>query len=87
MINRCATLPGLVKLANWLNAPAKMEVILARQQAVNEIAGKHDWKINIQANLLFSLKQQKEQIKNLVSYLNIPVELEDTGWVSIVTVK
>jgi len=77
LVNRSATLHGIVKLALWFNAPATKNVISSRQQAVDEIAGKTDWKIDIQAHLLFSLKQQKEQIKNLLNYLKIPIELEN----------
>jgi len=83
LVNRAATGPGVVKLAQWLNTPAAKNVILLRQQAIDEIAHKNDWKLNIQANLLFSLKQQREQIKNLVSYLKIPVTLEDEQWLKI----
>jgi len=83
LINRAATFPGIVKLAKWLNAPASKEFILSRQQAVAEIANKNDWKIDMQAYLLFSLKQQREQIKNLIEYLKIPVELEDQKWLNI----
>lgn len=82
LINRGATLPGLVKLAGWLDKPAAKDVIVLRQQAVAEIAGKNDWRLDIQANLLFSLKQQREQIKNLLSYLKIPVELEGANWLN-----
>ncbi|MDB5151543.1 MAG: hypothetical protein JWR54_294 [Mucilaginibacter sp.] len=83
LVNRGATLPGIIKLAAWLNASSTKEVILSRQQAVNEIAAKNDWKIDLQAHLLFSLKQQKEQIKNLLEYLKIPVELEQQQWLSL----
>lgn len=83
LINRAATFPGIVKLAKWLNAPASKDVILSRQQAVTEITNKNDWKIDMQAYLLFSLKQQREQIKNLIAYLKIPVELEDQKWLNI----
>lgn len=83
LINRASTLPGIIKLATWLNAPADKNVISSRQQAIDEIAGKNDWKIDIQAHLLFSLKQQKEQIKNLLEYLKIPVELEQQEWLNI----
>jgi hypothetical protein len=85
LVNRAATFPGVVKLARWLNKPAEKEVIISRRQAINEIAEKNDWKIDIQANLLFSLNQQKEQIKNLVTYLKLPVELEDEKWLSFYT--
>ncbi|WP_428328853.1 MutS-related protein [Mucilaginibacter sp.] len=77
LINRGATFPGIVKLAKWLNSAADKQTILLRQQAVEEIAAKSDWKLDIQAHLLFSLKQQREQIKNLVSYLKIPIELDN----------
>jgi len=83
LVNRGATFAGNSKLANWLNAPADTDTILSRQQAVKEIAGKNDWKLHMQANLLFSLKQQREQIKNLLSYLKIPVELGEQGWLGI----
>lgn len=83
LINRAATFPGIVQLAKWLNAPSSKESILSRQQAVAEIANKNDWKIDMQAYLLFSLKQRREQIKNLVAYLKIPIELEDQKWLNI----
>jgi len=82
LINRAATLPGIIRLGQWLNAPADKNVVFLRQQAVEEIAGKNDWKLDFQANLLFSLKQQREQIKNLVNYLNIPIEIDGEGWLS-----
>jgi hypothetical protein len=76
LINRAATFPGMVKLASWLHKPATKEMIIERQRAVDEIAGKNDWKLDVQAHLLFSLKQSREQIKNLVAYLKIPVTLQ-----------
>ena len=78
LINRAATYPGINVLANWLAAPANKETILLRQDAVNEMAGKADWKLNFQSHLLFSLKQDKKQISNLLSYLNIPIELDSS---------
>ncbi len=83
LVNRAATFPGMVKLASWLHQPAAKEVIIERQQAVNEITGKNDWKLDIQAHLLFSLKQSREQIKNLVAYLKIPVTLQDEKLLAI----
>jgi len=75
LINRAATFPGMVKLAGWLHKAAAKDVITGRQAAVNEIAAKNDWKLDIQAHLLFSVKQSSEQIKNLVAYLKVPVTL------------
>ena len=82
LINRCATFPGMIKLAGWLSAPASKTMIQSRQNAIKEIGQKNAWKLDIQAHLLFSVKQQKEQIKNLVSYLKIPVDLRGTQWLS-----
>jgi hypothetical protein len=43
LINRCATLPGNMKLAAWLSVPAEKPNILLRQEAIIEIAGKQEW--------------------------------------------
>ncbi|MGZ4001701.1 MAG: hypothetical protein ACXVIY_13765, partial [Mucilaginibacter sp.] len=83
LTNRAATVPGYVKFAGWLNAPASKETIQSRQQAVAELAAKNDWKIHTQANLVFSLKQPREQVKNLFAYLRIPVELENKQFLNI----
>ncbi|MBE9664932.1 MutS-related protein [Mucilaginibacter boryungensis] len=83
LINRCATLPGITKLGTWLHAPANKATILRRQAAIKEIGHKNDWKLDIQTHLLFALKQQKEQIQNLVSYLKLPIELDDAYWLNI----
>jgi DNA mismatch repair ATPase MutS len=83
LVNRAATFPGIMMLAKWLNAPESKDVILSRQQAVNEIASKNDWRIDMQAHLVFSIKQQKEQIKNLLHYLTIPIELKDQKWLAV----
>ncbi|MDO3627380.1 DNA mismatch repair protein MutS [Mucilaginibacter sp. BT774] len=82
LINRAATFPGIAKLAKWLNAPESKNAILLRQQAVSEIGSKNNWRIDIQSHLVFSIKQQKEQIKNLLEYLKIPIELEDQKWLA-----
>ncbi|RKR80223.1 MutS-like protein [Mucilaginibacter gracilis] len=73
LVNRCATTPGNNMLAGWFNAPSKKEVILSRQKAVEELAAKKDWKLNLQASLLFATKHDKEQLKRLFAYLNLPI--------------
>lgn len=83
LINRCATLGGNTKLANWLTLASKKEVILSRQEAVKEIASKTEWKLKFQTNLLFSLKQHPEQVKNLIAYLKTPVELNNAKFVKV----
>jgi len=83
LINRAATMPGYVKLAGWLNDPSAKDIISLRQEAVTELAAKNDWKIHTQANLVFSLKQPRDQVKNLFAYLRIPVELENKQLLNI----
>lgn len=83
LMNRAATWPGIVKLAGWLNAPANKQTIFFRQQAVDEIAQKNDWKIHTQANLIFALKHEKDETKRLLEYLKISVELVEQGWLTI----
>lgn len=83
LLNRAATKPGINKVASWLNKASDKSTILLRQKAISEIDEKNDWRINLQAHLLFSLKQDKQQIKNLLEYLKIPVELDNQIWLSI----
>ena len=83
LINRSATAAGMQKLAQWLAKPDDKKTILARQRAVKEIAANNDWKLEFQAYLVFCLKQNREQVKNLLGYLKIPVELEDAKWLRI----
>ncbi len=83
LINRSSAAPGNYKLAKWLDAPADKQTILQRQQAVKEIAGKNDWKLNFQTLLLFGLKQPADHIKNLVTYLKTTVEIKDEKFLTI----
>ena len=83
LINRAATAAGMAKLAQWLDKPADRQTILTRQEAIKEIAGKNDWKLEFQAYLVFCLKQNREQVKHLLGYLKIPVELDDANWLGI----
>ena len=80
LINRAATYQGREKLANWLKAPAQREVILARQQAVKELASKNDWKLDMQARLLFANNTQADQFKTLFAYLHLPVQIPGEKW-------
>ncbi len=50
-INRCATGVGNKALAGWLSDEPKPDTILARQQAVKELARKKDWCENLRTEL------------------------------------
>jgi hypothetical protein len=82
LMNRAATLPGIAKLAGWLQAPAEKKVILSRQQAVEELAAKNDLKLDLQARLLFSLKQNTDQFQQLFTYLRMPLNLSGEALLS-----
>jgi DNA mismatch repair ATPase MutS len=77
LLNRSATTPGISKLADWLNAPSQKEIILERQTAVQELTAKKDWKLNLQARLLFAVKQDKNQLKLLFNYLRLPIAIKN----------
>ncbi len=83
LVNRTATSTGNNKLAEWFDKPAAKETILARQQAVKEIAIKNDWKLEIQTRLLFAIKQDVNQLKNLFRFLNMPLDMPGEKWLSI----
>jgi hypothetical protein len=83
LINRSATASGGNKLAEWLNAPAEKPTILSRQAAVKELFSKNTWKLDIQAKLLFAIKENAEEMRRLFIYLKTPLVLSVEGWINI----
>lgn len=75
LINRAATPAGRQLLAGWLNAPAEKNEILQRQAAVIELTTKNDWRLDLQARLLFALKEEAQQLPHLMAYLKLPVTI------------
>jgi DNA mismatch repair ATPase MutS len=75
LINRAATPAGRQLLAGWLNAPAAKSEILQRQAAVIELTTKNDWRLDLQAQLLFALKEEAQQLPHLMAYLKLPVTI------------
>lgn len=82
LINRAATTPGNEKLAGWLSAPADKPTILLRQDAVKEISGKNQWKLELQTLLLFAKKENINQLQRLFIYLHIPLNLTGEKWLN-----
>lgn len=82
LINRAATSEGNKKLANWLNAATSKENILLRQDAVQEIFLKNNWKLEMQALLLFANTESVNQLHQLFLYLNIPLNIPGEKWLS-----
>jgi hypothetical protein len=75
LVNRASTNPGNEKLAEWLKAPARKDLILLRQEAVKELSAKPDWKLDAQTRLLFAQKQDGHELLNLTAYLRTPLGL------------
>jgi DNA mismatch repair ATPase MutS len=82
LVNRSATSTGNEKLAAWLSAFAAKETILLRQEAIKEIATKNNWKLDLQARLLFANTADANQLQRLFSYLQIPLNLSGESWLS-----
>lgn len=80
LANRAATYPGRETLALWLSAPAYRSIILTRQEAIKELSGKTDWKLDLQARLLFTNNAQANRLANLFSYLAVPLHLSGEKW-------
>lgn len=82
LVNRAATTPGNEKLAGWLSAPADKETILVRQDAVKELSGKNQWKLELQTLLLFANNETINQLHRLFVYLHIPLNLTGEKWLN-----
>jgi DNA mismatch repair ATPase MutS len=83
LVNRSSTSAGNKKLAAWLNSPAEKSEILSRQSAIDELRGKNDWKLQIQARLLFASKDKTDKLQQLFLYLRIPLELKGEKWLTL----
>lgn len=83
LANRAATFPGKDLLARWLSSPSKKEDILARQKAVKELAAKSDWKLDLQARLLFANGADAGKLDKLFAYLSIPLHLQGENWLRV----
>ncbi len=68
LINRCATALGVSVLASWLEHAASKPAILARQQAVAEIAEDLSWSQRFQSQLIFNLSQKTDVKAFLARY-------------------
>ncbi len=82
LINRAATSTGVVKLAAWLGAASTKDTIELKQDAVKELAAKNNWKLELQALLLFANIEDINQLQKLFKYLYIPLNLPGERWLS-----
>ncbi|MBW4888858.1 DNA mismatch repair protein MutS [Mucilaginibacter sp. HMF5004] len=82
LVNRAATVPGNDKLGEWLSSPSQKEAILSRQQAVEELAGKKNWKMDFQASTWFSRKEDKKQVEQLFNFLKVSLDFPGEKWLT-----
>jgi DNA mismatch repair ATPase MutS len=73
LTNRAATSFGNKKLSDWLSAPTEKAEISSRQSAVAELSAKNDWKLALQAKLLFAGKDDTDPLQRLFTYLHTPL--------------
>lgn len=84
MINRCSTVLGNSKLADWLKMPGSISEIRERQSIIAELDSKLSWKLHFQAVLLFSNTPSEDRIRELFKYLKF--EQEEPGfWIKTYT--
>jgi hypothetical protein len=74
LINRTTTESGSVCLAEWLSEPAPKEVILERQQAIQELVPKLEWRQHFQASGMH-FQNAKSDYNKLLTWIEKPVEL------------
>lgn len=85
LLNRAATAEGNNKLAGWLTAPANKNRVIDRQNAIKELADKNEWKLNLQAHLLFDKDKDGNRLKQLFNYLHTPLNLTGEKWLAVYT--
>ncbi|MEK6475958.1 DNA mismatch repair protein MutS [Catalinimonas sp. 4WD22] len=75
LINRASTYKGKGLLASWLMYPANREEVLSRQEAVQEMKEKLDWRQDFQANGRVA-KENEEDTDTLLRWVEEPIALE-----------
>lgn len=78
LLNRASTYKGKKLLAQWLKHPAEREEILSRQEAVQEMQQKLDWRQDFQAFGRVA-KENEEGTDILLRWVEEPVSLEKRG--------
>lgn len=74
LVNRAATWPGKQLLAAWLSSPSVKGDILNRQESMQELSLKNDWKLDFQAKLLFAKELKADRLDSLFTYLKMTLE-------------
>jgi len=84
VLNRAVTGIGKDKLAGWLQQRAAVPDILARQEAITELAPDIDWRQHLQAKALH-YKQTVEVPFAFFNWLQAPDFFKERGWLKLIT--
>ncbi len=71
LLNRTHTYTGGVTLANWLKSPAQKSEILARQNAIEELSQKIDFRQDIEASAMM-IEEVSEPTQKLITWTEQP---------------
>lgn len=78
-INRTTSEQGHQTLANWFLKPSDIDIIIARQEAIKELAPLYDWRQQLQAHGLAQQIKQATEGK-LAGWLQQPYQFINTSW-------
>ena len=71
LLNRTTTPQGQERLASWLKAPSKREMLHKKQEAVRELAGELDWRQSFEATGRMNVSKKSDDF-SLLHYLVQP---------------
>jgi DNA mismatch repair ATPase MutS len=71
LLNRTHTYTGSATLANWLKSPAQKAEILNRQESIEELSGKIDFRQDLEASAML-IEEVSEPTQKLISWSEEP---------------
>lgn len=74
LLDRTTSESGSVCLAEWLSVPASKEVIMERQEAIQELTPKLTWRQDFQASGMH-FRNKKSDYNKLLAWIEKPIEL------------
>lgn len=72
LVNRTTTESGMIRLSEWLKAPASNDEILVRQKAIKELSQKLDWRQEFQASGMH-FQNKKSDYYKLLDWVEKPI--------------
>ncbi|WP_192823317.1 DNA mismatch repair protein MutS [Rufibacter sp. LB8] len=85
LLNRAVTRLGQQRLADWLKAPAAPQEIIARQEAVAELAADLEWRQHLQARAMHHHRKTQQLPQLFLLWLKQPNFFMGKGWLVVLT--